>query len=163
MSEADQSALEAVLFRVENPTHIPARRYYDEQFYNLERDRLWPHAWQMACRLDEIPEVGDWVEYQIFDKSVIVVRTKEGIKAFHNACRHRGVRLANGQGNCASHGFVCPFHGWRWNMDGENIFVFGKGVFNEADLEQADIALAPCRVETWVAAPLSISMTMRGL
>lgn len=81
----------------------------------------------MACRLETIPEVGDWIEYSNVGKSVIVVRTKDGIKAHHNHCRHRGVPIAGGKsnehGNCARAGFVCPFHGWRWNMDGENTFV----------------------------------------
>jgi nitrite reductase/ring-hydroxylating ferredoxin subunit len=141
--------LEEVPLRVTEPTRIPARRYYDEEFFRLERDRLWPRVWQMACRLEEIPEIGDWIEYKVLDKSVIVVRTGTGIRAYHNACRHRGVRLADTHGNCAANGFVCPFHGWRWNMDGENTFVFGRSKFAEADLDPADIALAPCRVELW--------------
>jgi phenylpropionate dioxygenase-like ring-hydroxylating dioxygenase large terminal subunit len=135
--------------RIVNPTRIPAARYYDEEFFRLENEHLWPHVWQMACRLEEIPGIGDWAEYKILDKSVLVVRTTLGIKAYHNACRHRGVRLASGHGNCAAKGFVCPFHGWRWNMDGENTFVFGKPKFDPADLDAADLALVPCRVETW--------------
>ena len=103
----------------------------------------------MACRLEEIPNVGDYVEYTILDKSVIVVNTKNGVQAFHNACRHRGVRLATGPGNCAKQGFVCPFHGWRWNTEGENTFVFGKQVFNPELLDKAEINLVPCRVEFW--------------
>ena len=103
----------------------------------------------MACRLEEIPNVGDYVEYTILDKSVIVVRANDGVKAFHNACRHRGVRLANGPGNCARQGFVCPFHGWRWNPQGECTFVFGKEIFNEELLEADEIDLAPVRVEFW--------------
>jgi hypothetical protein len=73
------------------------------------------------------------------------------VKAFHNACRHRGVPIAGGKGNehgnCARSGFICPFHGWRWNMDGENTFVYGRHMFSEAQLDQADLALRPCRVE----------------
>ena len=141
--------LEAVPLQVTNPEQIPAPRYYDQQFFDMERDRLWPHVWQMACRLEEISEIGDYVEYRILDKSVIVVRTRSGIKAFHNACRHRGVQLATGSGNCKSKGFICPFHGWRWNMDGENTFVFGKKVFSEESLDKAELALVPCRVELW--------------
>jgi len=137
-------------FRITDPERIPARRYFDEEFYKLECERLWPHVWQMACRLEQIPDVGDWVEYKILDKSVIVVRTKQGVKAFHNACRHRGVPLANGgRGNCQRQGFVCPFHGWRWNMDGQNTFVYGKHLFSERQLDKADLALRPCRVELW--------------
>jgi nitrite reductase/ring-hydroxylating ferredoxin subunit len=106
-------------------------------------------VWQMAARLEEIPEVGDYVEYRNLDKSVIVVRTKTGVKAFHNACRHRGVQLVSERGNCRTKGFICPFHGWRWNMEGENTFVFGKQIFTGDLLEKAEINLAPCRLETW--------------
>ncbi len=139
----------AALFPVENPQLIPARRYYDEAFFQAEAEHLWPHVWQMACRLEEIPEIGDYVEYKILTQSVIVVRTRSGVKAFHNACRHRGVRLVGGQGNCKTSGFICPFHGWRWNMEGENTFVFGRQIFDESVLAQAEINLVPARVETW--------------
>jgi len=148
---ADQSTapLEGVPFQVENPELIPTERYFDQHFFELERERLWPRVWQMACRLEEIPDVGDYVEYTILDKSVIVVRGKNGVNAFLNACRHRGVRLANGPGNCAQKGFICPFHGWRYDMEGENTFVFGKHIFSEEMLDQAEISLKPVRIEFW--------------
>lgn len=149
MTAIDEAKLEAVPFRVTDPERIPAKRYYDKAFFELEREKLWPHVWQMACRLEEIPNIGDFVEYQILDKSVIIVNTKSGVKAFHNACRHRGVRLANGGGNCKTKGFICPFHGWRWNMEGENTFVFAKHIFSEEVLDKAEINLVPCRLETW--------------
>ncbi|MCB2078336.1 MAG: aromatic ring-hydroxylating dioxygenase subunit alpha [Novosphingobium sp.] len=149
MANAAAGSLEKVPFRVENPELIPAQRYYDPEFFELEREHLWSRVWQMACRLEEIPSVGDYVEYTILDKSVIIVRTKDGVKAFHNACRHRGVRLANGPGNCSKQGFVCPFHGWRWNAQGESTFIFGKEIFSEDVLDHAEVNLAPCRVETW--------------
>jgi carnitine monooxygenase subunit len=149
MSGGDTAKLEAVPLRVANKERIPAKRYYDAAFFELERERLWPHVWQMACRLEEIREVGDFIEYEILDNSVIVVRTKSGVKAFHNACRHRGVQLAQGRGNCRVKGFTCPFHGWRWNMDGQNTFVLGKRLFSDENLQQAELNLVPCRVELW--------------
>ena len=135
--------------RVVNPALIPSKRYYDQAFFELEKERLWPHVWQMACRLEEIPAVGDYVEYSIFDKSVIIINTQNGVKAFHNACRHRGVRLATGPGNCAAKGFTCPFHGWKWNAEGENTFVFGESIFAPELLARAEIDLAPCRIDFW--------------
>jgi carnitine monooxygenase subunit len=149
MSEANEAALSRVPLRVADPERIPAERYYDPEFFELEKKHLWPHVWQMACRLEEIPEVGDYVEYSLLDKSVIVVNTREGIRAYHNACRHRGVRLVNGPGHCGGEGFVCPFHGWRWNAEGENTFVFGREIFSKELLDRAEIALAPVRVDTW--------------
>jgi carnitine monooxygenase subunit len=144
--------------RIENPALIPAARYYDEEFYRLECERLWPNVWQMACRLEQIPNVGDWIEYSNVGKSVIVVRTQDGVKAHQNHCRHRGVPIAGGQGdergihahgNCAKSGFICPFHGWRWNMEGECTFVYGRHLFDEELLAKDDLALRSVRAETW--------------
>lgn len=149
MTDTDASKLDAVPYRVTEPEKIPTQRYHDAAFFELEREKLWPHVWQMACRLEEIPNIGDYTVYTILDWSVILIHTKNGVKAFHNACRHRGVRLATEPGNCARQGFVCPFHGWRWNADGENTFVFGKQVFSEELLDRAEIDLKPCRIEFW--------------
>ena len=158
MLKSADGALRAVPFPVDDPERIPVQRYFDAEFYRLELEHVWPHVWQMACRLEQIPDLGDWVEYSNVGHSVLIVRTAGGVKAYHNACRHRGVPIAGGygndcgkvaSGNCAKSGFVCPFHGWRWNMLGENTLVYGKHLFSERQLDPADIDLVQCRVETW--------------
>ena len=153
MSNTAASGLRPVPFPVTDPERIPTPRYYDEDFYQAELEHLWPHVWQMACRLEQIPEPGDWIEYNNVGKSVLVVRTNDGVKAFHNACRHRGVPLTGNRefasGNCAKTGLVCPFHGWRWDMNGDNTFVYGRHLFSERQLEADDINLRPCRAEVW--------------
>jgi phenylpropionate dioxygenase-like ring-hydroxylating dioxygenase large terminal subunit len=145
-----KTPVDDVPFRVTDPERIPTPRYYDEEFYRLECERLWPHAWQMACRLEQIPNVGDYVEYSILGKSLIVVRTKDGVKAFENACRHRGVQLMQGHGNCKREGFICPFHGWRWNTDGKCTFVYGRHMFSEQQLDGDDLRLPEVKVEEWI-------------
>ncbi|HEX7819524.1 MAG TPA: Rieske 2Fe-2S domain-containing protein [Sphingobium sp.] len=143
------SAADAIPFRTTDPERLQAEHYYDVTFFKAEKEKLWPHGWQMACRLEDMPNVGDHVEYTIFDKSVIIVHGKTGVKAFHNACRHRGVHLVTGPGNYKREGFICPFHGWRFNIEDDNIAVFGKQVFSEELLDKAKINLAPCRIEFW--------------
>ncbi len=59
---------------VQHVDRIPKQRYYDADFYAAEAERFWPRVWQMACRLEEIPKAGDFVEYEILDQSIIVVR-----------------------------------------------------------------------------------------
>ena len=106
-------------YAIERPNLIPAQRYYDAQFYALECERLWPRVWQMACRLEEIPKPGDFVVYDILDQSVIITRVDEKtVRAYHNACRHRGVQLVRDRGHCAGV-FTCPFHGWQFGLDGK--------------------------------------------
>jgi phenylpropionate dioxygenase-like ring-hydroxylating dioxygenase large terminal subunit len=139
-----------VPFAMEFVDRVPKERYYDPGFFALEAEMLWTRTWQMACRLEEIPEPGDYAVYDILDQSVIVMRTDDlGVAAFHNACRHRGVRLANGRGTRRG-GFVCPFHGWAYGADGVNTRVTAPGSFTEHNLEPAEeLNLTPVRCEAW--------------
>ena len=78
---------------------VPKERYTTVAFADLEFERLWSRVWQVACREEELAAPGDYVEYTIGDESVLVVRGDDGaIRAFHNACLHRGTRLAGGAG-----------------------------------------------------------------
>ena len=138
-----------VPYPVEVPDRIPKERYYDPGFYALEAEQLWPRVWQMACRLEEIQGVRDFVEYAILDQSVIVVRTSETeVAAFQNACRHRGVKVIEGRGTLKS-GFTCPFHGWCYGLDGKNTFISKARSFSEHNLAPGEIDLVPVRTELW--------------
>ena len=153
---------------IQDRRRVPAARYTSRELFDLEAERLWSRVWQMACRLEEIPRVGDFVEYEILGKSILVVRvatdpessdpaerTAPGagprpgpIKAFHNACRHRGMQLDHDRGH-RPQGFTCPFHGWCWELDGTNKHVFAPNLFDQEQLDPDDLRLRECRVETW--------------
>ena len=137
-----------VPYAIEVPDRIPKERYYDADFFQLEAEQLWPRVWQMACRLEEIPNVNDFVEYEILDQSIVVVRTDAGVVAFQNACRHRGVRVVQGRGTCES-GFTCPFHGWCYAADGTNTAVTSQRSFSDHNLRPDDLDLVPVRCESW--------------
>ena len=107
---------------IEVPDRVPKGRYYDPEFFQAEVDHLWSRVWQMACRLEEIPEVNDFAVYDILDQSVIVVRTADGVKAFHNVCKHRGVRLVEAHGTLRT-GCTCPFPAWRYAPHGTTTAV----------------------------------------
>jgi phenylpropionate dioxygenase-like ring-hydroxylating dioxygenase large terminal subunit len=126
---------------------VPKEVYYKQEYADIEAEKLWPFVWQLACRMEEIPEVGDFVVYDIIDDSIIVVRTSASeIKAYHNVCPHRGRRLAEGTGNVKQ--FVCAFHGWRYNLAGKNIKVVDKGDWDGA-LRDEDICLTSVQCDTW--------------
>ena len=138
-----------VPFAMEYPDRVPSRRYYDPEFYAMECELLWPRVWQVACRLDEIPEPGDFSVYDNLDQSIVVVRVDVStVKAYHNACRHRGVALVVDRGHLSS-GFTCPFHGWCFGLDGSNTDVFGREAFSEANLVPSELDLRVCRSEVW--------------
>ena len=77
--------------------YVPAADYISREFLELEKRQLWPRVWQMACREEEIPNVGDYYTYDILDDSLVVVRTgAQSFAAYHNVCPHRGRRLTAG-------------------------------------------------------------------
>ena len=104
------------------PAIIPIEAYVSPEYAAQENQRLWSKVWQAACRMEDIPKIGDYVSYDIMEESVIIVRTTaETVQAFYNVCQHRGRQLTTGSGNATQ--FICRFHGWRWRIDGETAFV----------------------------------------
>src|SRR5271170_2994945 len=98
---------------------LPKEAYLSKEFQQLENQKLWPKVWQIACRLEEIPKVGDYVTYEIADESLIVIRTSAtAIKSFYNVCQHRGRRLKNPASSGNTSSLYCRYHGWGWKIDG---------------------------------------------
>ena len=113
ISEIDFSA-----FRM----RVSTDRYSCPEYNERERENLWMRAWQVAGRIDDIPEAGDWMEYRLFDQSYVLARGKDGaIRGFVNACRHRGNAFCEGRGN--SPRFTCPYHNWSYGLDGKLLAV----------------------------------------
>ncbi|HEY1968629.1 MAG TPA: aromatic ring-hydroxylating dioxygenase subunit alpha [Pseudonocardia sp.] len=120
--------------------------YTSEDWHRREVAKLWKRCWQMACRENDIPVSGDFIEYTIADQTIVLVRQPDGsIKALHNACRHRGTALVEGAGNVPS--FQCTFHGWTWNLDGSLKHVPCRWDF--PGVTDEGYRLPECRVETW--------------
>ncbi|MFC4314534.1 SRPBCC family protein [Steroidobacter flavus] len=132
------------------PHGISVGRYIDPGFLKLEFDKLWSRTWQAAARLDELPETGDFTVYNIGDQSVLLVRADEStVKAYHNVCPHRGTALGEGCGKLEHSQIICPFHGWRWNLQGENQFVLERQEFRGGQLQNSDVALKQVKVAVW--------------
>jgi len=100
------------------PLKVDTARFYEQRYHDLEVERIWRRTWQLACREDDIPNVGDYIVYRIAHLSFLVVRTADGgIQAHQNVCLHRGRTLREEDGKCATE-FRCPYHGWSWRLDG---------------------------------------------
>ena len=128
------------------PDFVPVADYISQAFMDQEVEAIWAHTWQLACREEELVNVGDYVTYDINNESVIVLRAASGLRAFHNVCPHRGRRLTEG---CGRAGILhCKFHSWQWNLEGENIQVIDHHDWDGV-LDAEDIALKPVSVDSW--------------
>ena len=138
---------------------IQATRYTSEDWARLERERLWTRVWQIACTEDAVPEPGDHWIYELGDLSIVVLRDDEGeIRAFRNACPHRGNRLL------ADHGagleeVRCAYHHWCFDLRGRLKRVSPQGdaaraehakdVVPSAVAPSSGVGLFPVQVGCW--------------
>ena len=127
---------------------IPFSRYTDRAFFDEEIAKVWPRTWQWACREEHIPEAGDYYVYDVGPYSVIVLRTDSGeIKAYRNACMHRGTKLKPSftAGFCTS--LRCPYHGWEYALDGTLKSFPCEWDFPHVN--PAEMSLSDVRAELW--------------
>jgi phenylpropionate dioxygenase-like ring-hydroxylating dioxygenase large terminal subunit len=121
-------------------------RYISRDYVLAEREKLWPEVWQVACRQEDLPAAGDYLEYLSGDQSILLVRSAPGrIQAFHNVCLHRGTRLKSGCGSATE--LRCMFHAWCWNLDGTNKEITDPHDF--PGLRPGDLTLPEVKVGQW--------------
>lgn len=129
--------------------HVPASDYGPE-FHRLEMERVWPRTWQVACREEEIPNPGDYVNYEIGRESILVVRNGSGaINAFHNVCPHRGRRLRDDErGNLRA--IFCGYHAWTFDLDGKVDAIPSREDWNGCPaVSDEDLSLTRVQCDTW--------------
>jgi phenylpropionate dioxygenase-like ring-hydroxylating dioxygenase large terminal subunit len=136
------------------PVTFPVEAYISEEYARAERDKLWRKVWLQAGRVEEIPNVGDFITYEILDDSVILLRTgPDQIRAFHNVCPHRGRRLIDipkGARNARGrrNQFICGFHGWRFDLDGNNTHIPYREDW-QGQMTPDCSGLTPVKIDTW--------------
>ncbi len=128
---------------------ISGDRYYSKDFAQREWDHLWTKIWHVAGRTIDLQEPGDYVVHDFMHESVVCVLQEDGsVRAFYNACGHRGQRLVWSDAS-APNGFQCPYHGWLWGPDG----VLRKAQDHATDFAQGDpcgkLKLRELRCDRW--------------
>ena len=93
------------------PLHFGPEAYISEDYAKAEADKLWSKVWQHAGRIEEIPNVGDFITYDVGNDSILIVRADaETIKAYYNVCSHRGRQLVDrAPGAHYAHGHASQF------------------------------------------------------
>ncbi|MGI9623651.1 MAG: aromatic ring-hydroxylating oxygenase subunit alpha [Acidimicrobiales bacterium] len=150
--ESDASPVADVLSLRSNPPQstadIPFTSYISDEYFDLEMEKMWSRVWQIACREEHIPNVGDYYVYEIGWYSVIVTRVSgTEIKGYVNSCLHRGTKLKPSGSAGRSSQIQCPFHGWTWDLDGTLREVPCSWEFEHLEYEAN--CLPEVRVDTW--------------
>ena len=140
------------LMRQESPavsqsnTDVSIERYFSKDWHDREVEKVWRKTWQLACRVEELPNVGDHIVYEIVHDSLIVVHAAPGeYRAYVNSCLHRGTLLRT-EGGCVKQ-FRCPFHGFTWSLEGKLINIPQEWDFPHVD--KGKMSLPEAKVGTW--------------
>ena len=91
--------------------NVPVSYYLDESLWQKEMNNIFRRLPLMLAFTCEMRNAGDYKAMDVADFPVLIVRGKDGkVRAFLNACTHRGAFVAQeGKGNFAR--FTCPYHG----------------------------------------------------
>jgi len=131
----DQQAIERIFNHIDNGTtdlgdrvwREPVEHYHSQERFDAEmallRSRPVPF-----CPSAALPDKGSYIARKSAGTPLVVARGKDGqVRAFINACRHRGMQVASGSGR--ANAFVCPYHAWAYGLDGSLKSIRGKEAF----------------------------------
>lgn len=132
---------------------LPAAWYLDPARAPLEFARIFAGGWQFVCHLSDLPAAGTAARFDSAGRSAIVLRARSGeLRAFRNACRHRGARLvdgdrATGLAFCVDARLRCPYHGWTYDDSGALVAIPESQ--HHAALDRSTQGLYPLPVQQW--------------
>ncbi len=96
----------------------PTASYTCPDIARREQELFFRDHPQLIALSGSLPEPGSYLTVEDFGVPVLATRDSSGrFRAFVNACRHRGARVAEGAGKSAA--FMCPFHNWVYSNEGE--------------------------------------------
>jgi phenylpropionate dioxygenase-like ring-hydroxylating dioxygenase large terminal subunit len=128
---------------------VPTEPDVSPDYFEKERERIFKRCWLCVGRVQSVHKPGDYLvrDIDMLRTSIIVVRGKDGkVRGFHNVCKHRGNKLTR---LCAgkTKSFVCGFHGWAYDLEGDLAYVPDEDQF--FDFDKCDYGLTPVATEVW--------------
>ena len=113
---------------------IPAGRYTDPAFFELEQTHIWQKSWLFAAHIDELPSPGSYRRWDNAGQPVVIVHGDDGvIRAFYNTCRHRGAPVVTEESGRRAR-LTCKYHGWTYTHQGDLVSVRDPEDFSDLDM-----------------------------
>lgn len=132
---------------------LPGMAYTSGRYLQRERDTVFAQSWVCVGLASDIPNAGDAMPGDVAGIPIILLRDRTGeIRAFHNICSHRGLKLVDKP--CNIQGKIrCPYHSWAYGTDGslKSTPHFG-GYYKDSyeGFDRTSKGLAPVRCDRWL-------------
>jgi Rieske 2Fe-2S family protein len=112
------SGLNALIDKQVKGFSLQQEFYRDRSIFERDISRIHLRHWFCVGHVSRIPNRGDYFVFDVVNDSFIIVRDRDDeIHALANVCRHRGSQVCY-EKEGSSKAFVCPYHGWSYNLDG---------------------------------------------
>lgn len=132
-----------VPFGATRPNHI----FTSRERFDLEQEKIF-RRYPVPVTVSALLEPGSVVANDSYGMPLLIARTKDGeIKAFINACQHKGSKIIE---DCAVHKqarMTCPYHAWTYGIDGKLIGVSRSEAFQ--GLDKKERGLVELEVREW--------------
>jgi phenylpropionate dioxygenase-like ring-hydroxylating dioxygenase large terminal subunit len=107
--------------------------YRNEELAQQERARIFGRFPLIVAHSAELPKANDFITIALPNNDVIVIRQRDGgVRAFVNACRHRGAKLTSSDSGSRPV-ITCIYHGWAYGPDGRLRAIADEDTFGEVD------------------------------
>lgn len=132
----------------EQGDRLPATIYTDERRVARERAELFGHYPIVLGHASQLAEPGSFLTHDHLGRPLVIARARDGaLRGYLNVCRHRGCRVVAAERGSDHKAFVCPYHGWTYDLAGQLIHLPEAEAFPQVDvsstrLQPVDVAEA---------------------
>ncbi|MFM2072426.1 MAG: hypothetical protein RLZZ623_2689 [Actinomycetota bacterium] len=125
---------------------LPLGRYIDPVLWEQERSAVFGRSWIFVAHSSELNDNGNYRTVDVVGRPVVLVRGEDRVvRAFYNACRHRGAPVVRDEcGTCRL--LVCQYHSWSYDLAGRLVRVPDERDFVGLQFEERSLVGVRCEV-----------------
>ena len=153
MDMPKKSEIEKAALPIDQASGMPNWFYTSPDAIREEKRKVFSPGWVGIGFAKDVPEPGDVKPVEFLGDPFIIAHGRDGmIRVFHNACRHRGVKLVQEAGKTT--GLLrCPYHAWCYSTEGalkQTPHVGGPGVHDHPSIDKSTLGLIEVRSHTYL-------------
>ena len=153
MSAPLKSEIENAALPIDQASGIPNWFYTSPDAVTEEKRKIFAPNWVGIGFANDVPQPGDVKPVEFLGDPFIIAHGRDGqVRVFHNACRHRGVKLVQEAGKTT--GLLrCPYHAWCYSTEGDlkqTPHVGGPGVHSHPAIDKSQLGLIEVRSHTYL-------------
>jgi phenylpropionate dioxygenase-like ring-hydroxylating dioxygenase large terminal subunit len=115
-------------------SHTPVEGYFDPAQYRREVNVLFRKHPVVVGHSEQVRKPGDFVTHDATGQPILIARGTDGVlRGFLNVCRHRSATVEQKPCGANKRAFVCPYHGWSYDLTGRLVGITDGTSFGDVD------------------------------